>query len=54
MTKNDKNDKNDQKKTKKRKKKKKKKKKFFFKKKDCPKRISQKNLSKTIKKSITN
>ena len=32
----------------------KKKKKFFFKKNNCPKRISQKNLSKTIKKSITN
>ena len=39
MTKNDKNDKNDNK---------------IFPKKNCPKRISQQNLSKTIKISITN
>ena len=39
MTKNDKNNRND---------------KNFFPKTDCTKRISQKNLSKTIKNSITN
>ena len=45
MTKNDKNDKNDKKDKNDNK---------FFPKRNCPKRISQQNLSKTIKNSITN